>query len=187
MVWSEEGHPRVCGGTGARASGDARRIGASTCVRRNRICAPCTFPALRGIHVCAEEPTVGALAMANLQGHPRVCGGTEQVAAAEAFLSGASTCVRRNRWRNASSNGGIGGIHVCAEEPTAAVVSGLSPMGHPRVCGGTAMCKGGRKSKARGIHVCAEEPNRPHRRCSDSEGHPRVCGGTEGCVKARTA
>ena len=130
--------------------------------------------------------------------YPRVCGGTQHVAAGVPAWAGLSPRVRGNRaWRPVVPLY-AGSIPACAGEPRLNKYQRELLEVYPRVCGGT--CRNPRHAgrawglspRVRGnpilccrrqyrpgsIPACAGEPGPLYPVCSRMAVYPRVCGGT---------
>ena len=69
-------YPRVCGGTGARASAISQPMGLSPRVRGNRRWMAVQSLSFRSIPACAGEPLTFPRTPTKIRVYPRVCGGT---------------------------------------------------------------------------------------------------------------
>ena len=153
----------------------------------------------RSIPACAGEPGLRQSRAIQLTVYPRVCGGTPDSGALDAFAVGLSPRVRGNRcagrrpWRKSRS------IPACAGEPKFPLLICMALSVYPRVCGGTSTNSAGRPTstglspRVRGnrkdphplrlpqgsIPACAGEPGYALRRGALLAVYPRVCGGTD--------
>ena len=171
-------YPRVCGGTGYRASNPANGEGLSPRVRGN--------------------PPTWRRGTRRARVYPRVCGGTSPGRAGRAALRGLSPRVRGNHADSYHRIRLEGSIPACAGEPGSVTSTAAGPRVYPRVCGGTARgwprCgarpglsprvrgnhpNGGRPAPCRGsIPACAGEPRAALGGRQRRGVYPRVCGGT---------
>ncbi len=111
-------HPRVCGGTGPRASDPPRPSGASPRVRGNRCTLSARNPTLGCIPACAGEPWASAWTRSPSSVHPRVCGGTVPAPSRFDQRVGASPRVRGNHEEDPAGSRLTRCIPACAGEPT---------------------------------------------------------------------
>ena len=110
-------YPRVCGGTAAKAAGNAAIAGLSPRVRGNPGPSARRIPIPRSIPACAGEPATGNPARAIRRVYPRVCGGTAVPAGYQLKGQGLSPRVRGNPRRNCPPDSPRRSIPACAGEP----------------------------------------------------------------------
>jgi len=200
-------HPRVRGGTAARATSRGTGSGASPRARGNRQRVPACFVHFGCIPACAGEPIEDFWSAWTQTVHPRVRGGTILGAVPPWLGRGASPRARGNPGWWHSSGGTAGCIPACAGEPPSSSWSRRPARVHPRVRGGTrpsvsgVAVKVGASPRARGnrrnrigrvrtercIPACAGEPLLPFTWMVVWRVHPRVRGGTtsSGCCSGQ--
>ena len=89
------------------------------------------------IPACAGEPPDAGKSYILPKVYPRVCGGTEGVAAGRFVHIGLSPRVRGNRALENDEGRPPGSIPACAGEPDGGAPTVLAWRVYPRVCGGT--------------------------------------------------
>ena len=191
-------YPRVCGGTQRPDKSPPAQLGLSPRMRGNPV--QCRFQPRpqRSIPAYAGEPPESSDRRCPKGVYPRVCGGTEDRAALEAFRKGLSPRMRGNRRRRALSDMGIGSIPAYAGEPRRRNCRPPDGPVYPRVCGGTHDCYAatapvpGLSPRMRGnpqvaarlhnlrwsIPAYAGEPRIDTGCAWTAAVYPRVCGGT---------
>ena len=188
----------MCGGTTWQPSSPPAASGLSPRVRGNLRC--CMSPATMAgsIPACAGEPQRRYPRRQRIEVYPRVCGGTNQIAALLCETNGLSPRVRGNPPRQRKRRPARRSIPACAGDPPDALLSLLTAEVYPRVCGGTPRrihagrdfhglsprvrgnpggghCRVGQSGS---IPACAGEPFRITPPYCPVPVYPRVCGGT---------
>ena len=152
----------------------------------------------RSIPACAGEPAPVSAPSQEPQVYPRVCGGTEWPAPAEAIARGLSPRVRGNQELGKRRGSEQRSIPACAGEPQNGSQYVTFVSVYPRVCGGT-RSRGSRRARLPGlsprvrgnrrriwlpepntgsIPACAGEPSQRGHPARPRGVYPRVCGGT---------
>ena len=155
--WTGGVYPRVCGGTQPGHDDVGSPRGLSPRVRGNRGEGDTGTAPNGSIPACAGEPGRGSARIWSIAVYPRVCGGTAEVIARNAFRVGLSPRVRGNQGRAGDSYAGLGSIPACAGEPG---VNGIEVELHGS------------------IPACAGEPVPRSLSLAAILVYPRVCGGT---------
>ncbi len=130
-------HPRVCGGSRARLPVPREPPGASPRVRgklrhaRRAAAVPGCIPA------CAGEAWAARHSGVFRRVHPRVCGGSDHLAALLHFRRGASPRVRGKPFKLRHRSTPSRCIPACAGEAGSARTGARIGWVHPRVCGGS--------------------------------------------------
>ncbi len=132
------GHPRVGGGTLVEAAAITISQGPSPRGRGNRRRGGTDRHEGGAIPAWAGEPPVGARRAGQVEGHPRVGGGTALMAASRAWSTGPSPRGRGNLKGVHPDLVRVGAIPAWAGEPSTCRRSAHTAWGHPRVGGGTA-------------------------------------------------
>ena len=130
-------YPRVCGGTCYLLSSRIKSVGLSPRVRGNLPTPEVSHLTPRSIPACAGEPASVANGWDTSWVYPRVCGGTEQVGAADAVIGGLSPRVRGNPDPEPDHTRLARSIPACAGEPLSVMWCEFDFRVYPRVCGGT--------------------------------------------------
>ena len=188
----------MCGGTPTAALRKSHRVGLSPRVRGNRIRPISPSRIIRSIPACAGEPDSAPRPSSVSKVYPRVCGGTRWSSSTGALTDGLSPRVRGNPFTrplatnatrsipacagnpsiNPSAVRVTGSIPACAGEPSNQGMRARSSAVYPRVCGGTAGRRNGRRGMTGLSPRVRGEPRIVGARRGMTRVYPRVCGGT---------
>ena len=198
LVFWEEVHPRVCGGSAnSRRSRNGIR-GTSPRVRGKLFHQSAANSKKGYIPACAGEARPGPGAPSSDPVHPRVCGGSHRSAMIDSSESGTSPRVRGKPRKTPRRGSGWRYIPACAGEAPSRCNPNRERAVHPRVCGGsTAVVNAAKiawgtsprvRGKLRGPHrhgagagyipACAGEASGRQPGTRPTRVHPRVCGGS---------
>ena len=191
-------YPRVCGGSSYIAFASLPCAGLSPRVRGKPPTRPQPTSATRSIPACAGEAAAGMTPGRVAAVYPRVCGGSNELTAADVKAAGLSPRVRGKLDAVPPEFYYPGSIPACAGEADRDARLVRCRGVYPRVCGGSLTdldlgdiarglsprvrgkppMNGNDKPRTRSIPACAGEatPGRPF--SPPRKVYPRVCGGS---------
>ena len=152
-------YPRVCGGTQAVPRESGTIPGLSPRMRGNRFVTSRHSRRSGSIPAYAGEPDIARRGVVESRVYPRVCGGTDELAAREYGDQGLSPRMRGNPCLRRCLHILHRSIPAYAGEPATVFHQGENTRVYPRVCGGT---------DARGMHVHESEGLSPRMRGNQS-------------------